>query len=99
VFYFGSRVLYFDVWKRMRSALVAHKQAIALAKVTCIVRAFIYFNQATVTVITLTSTYAFTYNGRFCIAPYMYHFSTGIGLLHIIGNGYTKKFASAVISM
>src|SRR5699024_4272510 len=83
---------------RMRAALVADQQRVALGVVACVLRPRQNLDQTAVGLFALGSGNAFGNNGRARVLANMGHLGAGVGLLHGTGYGDGVELADRVVA-
>ena len=95
----GRVILHINVGEGMRATLIAHQQRIALRMIARVGRTLHNVNLPAVAVLRFTSRDTFAHNPRTGVLADVNHFSAGIGLLIVIGNGYGIKFTHRIIAL
>ena len=88
----GRTVSIDNMRERMCPAFVTYKKTVALGVVSGVLRLRLYSDQTAVAVLAAACRNSLADNAASGIPAYMDHLCTGIGLLHIVRNGYGIKF-------
>ena len=94
----GRGVGTFYLGKRVRTAVVGHKERVALGEIARIVGVFRYFDKSPVRVFRTAGRYAFGDDGAAGVFSQMYHLGAGVGLLEIVGHGQRIEFAYGIVA-
>ena len=93
----GAGVFHFNVRKRVRSALLADQQGVALRVVPRAGRPLQDLDQPAVSILTMPGRNAFRHDGAARVLSDVDHLGAGIGLLEIVGKGDGVKLADGII--
>ncbi len=93
------RVLHFDVGKRVRAALVADQQRVALREIARVGRALLDFHQAAIAVLAVAGGDAFRDDRAARVLADVDHLRAGVGLLIIVRHGDRIKFADGIVAL
>ena len=93
----GRVVLDLDVGNRMRAAVAANQQAVALRIVARILGLGVHRDQPAIGILRMTGRDPLGDNAGFRVPAQMHHLGAGIGLLVIVGDGDGIELALAAI--